>query len=137
MSAAVGLAQLEKLDMLLAERRRVANRYTRLLGGLPGIELPYDGPHERSWFVYVVRIDPALERDAVIAGLATRGISARAYMPAIHLQPAYRDLGHGSGSFPVTERVAASTMALPFFIQLEDDDQEYVADSLREVLAGL
>jgi perosamine synthetase len=137
MSAAVGLAQLEKLDMLLAERRRVAARYSQLLAGLPGIELPYDGPHERSWFVYVVRVDPALDRDAVIAGLATLGISARAYMPAIHLQPAYRDLGCGPGSYPVTERVAASTMALPFFIQLEDDDQEYVAESLREVLAGL
>jgi dTDP-4-amino-4,6-dideoxygalactose transaminase len=58
-------------------------------------------------------------------------------MPAIHLQPAYRDLGHGPGSFPVTERVASSTLALPFFVQLEDDDQEYVAESLREVLAAL
>jgi perosamine synthetase len=73
----------------------------------------------------------------VISGLAGRGISARAYMPAIHLQPAYRDLGHGPGSFPVTERVASSTLALPFFVQLEDDDQEYVAESLREVLAAL
>jgi len=137
MSAAVGLAQLEKLDMLLAERRRVAERYSRLLAGLPGIALPYAGPHERSWFVYVVRVDPATNRDAVISGLAGRGIAARAYMPAIHLQPAYRDLGHGPGSFPVTERVASSTLALPFFVQLEDDDQEYVAESLREVLAAL
>ncbi len=138
MSAAVGLAQLEKLDMLLERRRRVAERYNELLAGVEGVELPYVGPHPRSWFIYYVRLAPGIDRTAVSAALAERGVATRPYLPAIHTQPTYRDrFGYGPGMLPVTERVSASTLALPFFIQLEDDDIAYVADSLREVLAEL
>ncbi len=138
MSAAVGLAQLEKLDMLLERRRRVAERYDELLSGIDGIETPYRGPHPRSWFIYYVRLDPSIDRTAVSAALAERGIATRPYLPAIHTQPTYRErFGYGPGMLPVTERVSASTLALPFFIQLEDDDIAYVAGSLREVLAEL
>jgi perosamine synthetase len=138
MSAAVGLAQLEKLDMLLERRRRVAERYDELLSGIDGIETPYRGPHPRSWFIYYVRLDPSIDRTGLAAALAERGIATRPYLPAIHTQPTYRErFGYGPGMLPVTERVSASTLALPFFIQLEDDDIAYVADSLREVLAEL
>jgi perosamine synthetase len=75
---------------------------------------------------------------AVSAALANRGVATRPYLPAIHTQPTYRErFGYGPGMLPVTERVSASTLALPFFIQLEDDDIAYVAASLREVLAEL
>jgi perosamine synthetase len=138
MSAAVGLAQLEKLDMLLERRRRVAERYNELLAGVDGIELPYRGPHPRSWFIYYVRLAAGIDRTAVSAALAERGIATRPYLPAIHTQPTYRErFGYGPGMLPVTERVSSSTLALPFFIQLEDDDIAYVADSLREVLGEL
>jgi dTDP-4-amino-4,6-dideoxygalactose transaminase len=138
MSAAVGLAQLEKLDMLLERRRRVADRYDELLAGIDGVELPYRGPQPRSWFIYHVRFAEGIDRDAVQAGLADRGVASRPYLPAIHTQPVYRErFGYGPGMFPVTERVSRSTLALPFFVQLEDDDIAYVADSLREVLAEL
>jgi perosamine synthetase len=137
MSAAVGLAQLEKLDTLLEGRERVARRYGELLAGAPGISLPYQGPHTRSWFIYYVRLDDKIDRRAVIGGMAARGIATRPYLPAIHLQPAYRELGWQEGALPVTERVSRATLALPFFIQLEDEDIEYVCSSLREVIEGL
>jgi perosamine synthetase len=137
MSAAVGVAQLEKLDFMLAERERVAARYSELLAEVPGVEVPHEGPHRRSWFIYYVRLAPEIDRAGVIDAMAQRGISTRPYLPAIHLQPAYRQLGMTEGMLPVTERVARSTLALPFYVQLEDDDIEFVCTSLREVLEAL
>ena len=140
MSAAVGLAQLEKLELMLAERHRVAARYTDRLTGLAGVELPYEGRHPRSWFIYFVRLAPEIDRSAVIEGMAARGISTRPYLPAIHLQPEYRRLGLTEGMLPVTggrERVSSSTLALPFFIQLQDEDIDHVCASLREVLENV
>jgi perosamine synthetase len=134
MSAAVGLAQLEKLELILAERQRVADRYTERLSGVEGVETPYQGRHPRSWFIYFVRLAPEIDRAAVIEGMAARGISTRPYLPAIHLQPEYRRLGLTDGMLPVTERVSRSTLALPFFIQLQDEDIDHVCASLREVL---
>ena len=137
LSAAVGIAQLEKLDLLLDGRRSVAERYDRLLAGIDGVELPFRGAHRRGWFVYVVRLAERIDRTAVMAALAERGVATRPYLPAIHLQPAYRSLGHAPGELPVAARVARSTMALPFFVGLEEDDQAHVAASLREVLGEL
>jgi perosamine synthetase len=137
MSAAIGLAQLEKMEMLLTARARLAERYDRLLAGAPGVATPYRGPQARSWFIYYVRLDEGIDRAAVIERMAARGIATRPYLPAIHLQPAYRELGWREGMLPVTERVARSTLALPFFVGLEDDEQEYVATSLREVIEAL
>ncbi len=138
MSAAVGLGQLEKLDMMMQERRRVAERYDALLAGIDGVELPYRGPEPRSWFIYYVRLAEGIDRAAVSAALADRGVATRPYLPAIHTQPTYRErFGYGPGMLPVTERVSQSTLALPFFVQLEEDDIAYVASSLREVLAEL
>ncbi len=138
MSAAVGLAQLEKLDQMLEMRAAVAERYNRLLAGTPGLELPYRGPQPRSWFIYYVRLADGIDRAAVMEALADRGVSSRPYLPAIHTQPPYRErFGYGPGMLPVTERVSRATLALPFFPQLEDDDVDYVCVALREVLAGL
>jgi perosamine synthetase len=138
MSAAVGLAQLEKLDMLLERRRGVAERYDELLAAVEGISIPYRGPERRSWFIYYVRLDAGIDRAAVSAALADRGVASRPYLPAIHTQPTYRErFGYGPGMLPVTERVSTSTLALPFFVQLDEDDIAYVASSLREVLAEL
>jgi perosamine synthetase len=134
MSAAVGLAQLEKLEFLLAERARVARRYGQQLAGIDGVELPYEGRHPRSWFIYHIRLADHIDRASVIEAMAARGISTRPYLPAIHLQPEYRSLGMREGMLPVTERVSRSTLALPFFIQLQDEDVDHVCASLREVL---
>jgi len=137
MSAAVGLAQLEKLEFMLAERARVARRYGQQLAGIEGVELPYEGRHPRSWFIYHVRLAEHIDRASVIEAMAARGISTRPYLPAIHLQPEYRSLGMREGMLPVTERVSRSTLALPFFIQLQDEDVDHVCASLREVLETL
>jgi dTDP-4-amino-4,6-dideoxygalactose transaminase len=137
MSAAVGLGQLEKLGEMQAARNRVADLYSSLLRDAPGVETPPQLEHERSWFIYYVRLAPEIDRSVVIDRLAERGISSRPYLPAIHLQPEFRKVGGREGTLPVTERVSRSTLALPFFVQLEDADVEYVCSSLREVIESL
>ncbi len=87
MSAAVGLAQLEKLDMLLERRRRVAERYNELLAGVEGVELPYVGPHPRSWFIYYVRLAPR-HRPHRRLGRAGRARRRHAPLPARDPHPA-------------------------------------------------
>lgn len=138
MSAAVGVAQLERLAELRAGRARVAAAYERALGNDDWVGLPRVGPGESvDWFVYVVRLAASVDRDAVIGRLAERGVPARPYFTPLHLQPLYRErFGFKPGDFPVTERVAASTLALPFSSRLTDDEVASVADALRAVVSG-
>jgi perosamine synthetase len=138
LSGALGVAQTERLESILAGRAAVAERYGELLAGIDGVELPApdrDGDR-RSWFVYVVRLSEGLDRNAVMASLQARGVASKPYLPAAHLQPFYRQLGHREGECPVAEAIARSTLALPFHTALEPDDQAYVADTLADVIAA-
>jgi perosamine synthetase len=131
---ALGVAQLERLDGMLADRARVAARYSEALAGIEGLTLPPDVPG-RSWFVYVVQIPPGRDRDETIRALRERGVASKPYLPAIHLMSFYRErFGHREGEFPVCEDVAARSVALPFFPQLSDDEVETVAQALRAVV---
>ena len=133
MSAAVGLAQIRRVDDLLAKRAVVAARYDALLRDTPGIAKlppPRDGVRI-GWFVYVVRLAPEIDRARLIAALAARGIDTRPYFPAIHLQPLYRQrFGYREGMFPQAEAAGRELLALPFHATLGDDDIEYVCASL-------
>ena len=96
MSGAVGVAQLEKLDQMQTTRATIVDRYRELLAGIEGVELPWEGPHTRSWFVFYIRLAGGIDRTAVIERMAGRGIATRPYLPAIHLQPPYRER-YGTG----------------------------------------
>jgi len=137
LSAAVGVAQLERLDELRRGRARVARAYERVLGGRHWVTLPRAGVDESvDWFVYVVRLDSEIDRDRLIGRLADLGVSSRPYFAPLHLQPFYRaTFGFKPVDFPVTERVASTTLALPFSSRLSDEDVQYVADALTEAAA--
>jgi perosamine synthetase len=137
LSAAVGIGQLEKLDRLLELRSGVAARYSGLLAGIEGVEPPPPGDtdHRRSWFVYVILLAPEIDRERVIVELGEQGIETSRYFPLVHLQPYMRErYGFAPGLCPVAEDVARRTLALPFFPQLEAEDQERVVDALRTAL---
>jgi perosamine synthetase len=138
LSAAVGVAQLERLEELRRGRARVAAAYASALGDRDWVTLPRAGVREEvDWFVFVVRLHPAINRDGLIERLAARGVHSRPYFAPLHLQPFYRTaFGHRPGDFPVTERVAAATLALPFSSRLSDVDVAYVADVLTEAVRG-
>src|SRR5213076_2314892 len=91
MSAALGLAQLRRFDALLGKRQTVADRYTALLSRVDGVTPLLDPPsgRTRTWFLYAIRLDPQIDRDAVMRGLGARGIMTRPYFWPIHLQPFY------------------------------------------------
>jgi perosamine synthetase len=136
-SAALGIGQLEKLDRILEARRSVAATYEELLADVD-VETPLadDGDHERSWFVYVVKLPAEVDRDGVMARLSDEGIATAPYLPSIHLQSYMRErYGFGEGMLPVSEDCSARTMALPFHARLERADQERVADALRAAIA--
>jgi perosamine synthetase len=132
--AAIGIAQLEKLDRILELRSEAAGRYTELLAGVDGVESPHadDADHKRSWFVYVVKVAPGIDRDAVLERMGAQGIEAGHYVPAVHLQPYMRELyGFSEGMCPVAEDACDRTLALPFYPQLEEEDQARVIESLK------
>ncbi len=134
--SAIGVAQLERLTDMLDARARVAGWYQERVRAIAGVTPMYEGPQQRSWFVYAPRLDPDLVRDDIIGDLEARGISAKPYLPCIHLQPYYRnDHGHGPGEFPVTEAISASTVALPFFPAMTEDQVDRVCTELAAVIA--
>ncbi|MEX0815916.1 MAG: DegT/DnrJ/EryC1/StrS family aminotransferase, partial [Gaiellales bacterium] len=137
LSAALGVAQVERLDELLAGRAEVADRYAELLGDVEGVELPWpdDEEHRRSWFVYVVRLRNGFDRNEVMAALGREGIASKPYLPSIHLQPYYREtFGYAEGVCPVAEDASARSLALPFHARLSASDQKRVAESLTAAL---
>ena len=136
LSAALGVGQLERLAELQAGRARVTAAYDRALAGHDWVRLPRAGAGEVvDWFVYVIRLHADLNRDRIMGRLAERGVPSRPYFSPLHLQPFYRStFGFVPGDFPVTERVAASTLALPFSSRLTDDEVRYVADALVDAV---
>jgi perosamine synthetase len=136
LAAALGLAQLERLDSMLSGRSRVAALYAERLGAIDSLGLPSAGRGEerRSWFVYVVVLPEGTDRDATISLLAAEGIASKAYLPCIHLFPHLRELGYREGQFPVAEDAAAHSLALPFFPTMSESQVERVCEALGRSL---
>ncbi len=137
MSAALGAVQMSRLDGLLAKRARVAAWYAERLAAIPGVEPPHVRPEttRMSWFVYVVRFDPALDRDALIRRLAGEGVPARPYFAPIHLQPYMVErFGYRPGAYPLTEDLGRRGAALPFSGVMTEEQVDAVCAALRRVL---
>jgi perosamine synthetase len=138
LSCALGLAQMTRIDEILAKRQAVAAQYHDLLRGCSELTLPLATTrHGRtSWFVYVVRLAGIGEvgrRDRILQALRARGIQCGRYFAPIHQQPAYANRPV-SQPLPVTEAESLCTLALPFFSRLTASQTTYVADSLQRLL---
>jgi dTDP-4-amino-4,6-dideoxygalactose transaminase len=130
LQAAVGLRQLDLLETILAERRRLAERYSRALLEVPWIEVPRDPDYaERTWQSYPLRIGPEapLSAEDLMRALLQEGIATRRGVMAIHLEGAYADAGT---SLPHTEAAAREVVLLPLFPGLGDEVQDHVIDRL-------
>jgi dTDP-4-amino-4,6-dideoxygalactose transaminase len=147
LQAAIGAAQLERADLLLGERARVAALYGQSLaaiGAVPaeagdreGLVLPCRdrGAERRSWFIYAVLLPSGTDRASLVGDLGRRGIQAKAYMPCIHLMPHYRErFGFREGQFPVAEDAAARLLALPFFGGMSEAQVARVCKALAAAL---
>jgi dTDP-4-amino-4,6-dideoxygalactose transaminase len=138
LSAALGRAQLERLDQLLGRRAQVAAWYQARLGDLEQIELPHtaEGTTRSSWFVYVIRLAQGLDRAQVVRDLERQGIPSRAYFTPIHLQPYMVErFGYQPGDFPVTEDLGRRSLALPFSGVMTEEQVDLVCESVRRATA--
>jgi perosamine synthetase len=136
LACAMGLAQLQRLDGMLAARAQAAAWYREALAGFEGLTLPCEDDGDvRGWFVFVVQLPHGADRDETIAALAQRGVQSKPYLPAIHLMTYYREtFGHREGEFPICEDVAARSLALPFFPEITQSQIARVAEALESVL---
>ena len=133
--AAIGIAQIERLDWMQDARARIAGLYQERMAAIDGVTPMYEGPQRRSWFVYAPRLDTDLDRDRIIGRLEADGVSAKPYLPCIHLQPYYREEhGHAPGELPITEAISASTIALPFFCEMTDDQVDRVCQAMERAI---
>ncbi len=139
MSAALGVAQMKRLEELLSRRAQVASWYMERLAEIPFVEATPVLPTttNMSWFVFVVRFAPEVDRDHVAQALAARGIPSRPYFLPIHLQPYMVErFGYRPGDFPVTEDLGRRGLALPFSGVMTEAQVEAVCQALRSVLAS-
>lgn len=140
MSAALGLAQMRRLEELLRKREQVAGWYTNRLSEIPGVETPCIVPSttRMSWFVYVIRLDAKISRDEVAKRLEQRGIPVRPYFLPIHLQPYMVErFGWQEGDFPVTEDLGRRGLALPFSGVMTQEQVEIVCQNLQQILTEI
>jgi perosamine synthetase len=141
-SAALGVAQMHRLEEILEGRRRVAHHYMDRLMTSRFVTLPTLTTDDvMSWFVFVVRLGDLFapgDRDAVMNMLREQGIGCNNYFPPIHLQPyMVEKFGYKTGDFPVCEYVSARTLALPFFSRMTGKQVERVCTVLEKTLEKL
>jgi dTDP-4-amino-4,6-dideoxygalactose transaminase len=134
LQAAILRVKLKYLEKWNASRRWNAKLYQKSLEGA-GVVTPVEAAGAESvWHLYVIRTE---NRDTLRESLISRGISPGIHYPIpIHLQPAYKDLGHKRGDFPITEGHAERILSLPMYAELTLESIEYVAQSIRSVLSG-
>lgn len=126
-SAALGISQLKKLNWMIEEKRKIAERYNdnfkeekNIIASNPLIR------QSHSWFVYVIRVPK--KRDLLIKTLQKQGIQTKPYFPVIHLQPFMRkEFGYKNGDYPISEKIASQTVALPFYIGLTNSEIDYIS----------
>lgn len=138
MSAALGLAQIQRIDELLARRARVAAWYNERIDEIPGIHKPHivDTTTRMSWFVYVIRCEDGVDRNALMAALKAQGIPSRPYFTPIHLQPFYQQTyGCRRGDLPATEKAGDTFLALPFSGVMTEEQVEVVCRELQNALS--
>jgi perosamine synthetase len=132
-SAAIGRAQLAKLDRFNEARRLNASVLDEGLAGIPGVVTPRERPGYRHvYHQYTVRIEG--DRDRFQQRLRELGVgTAVHYSVPVHLQPLYIELGYGQVSLPVAERLAGQVLSLPVHPGLTESDLDRIIDSVRKV----
>lgn len=136
-AAALGLAQLRRLDEILERRRLTEHLYAKYVQSFEGIKPPYVGPDvtEVNWFLYVVHLGTRFtrsSRDAIVEDLRVEEVEAAAYCNPLHLQRHYFERGHRRGDYFVTEKVADRAVALPFHTHLTEDQISFIVETMKE-----
>lgn len=136
LQGAVGVEQMKKLPTVLTRRQQLAARYDHLLAEIPEVEIPYvPSGYEHSYQTYALWLTPSchLKIEDLLQATAARGVSCR-HSLICHTQPYYRHLC-GEVRLPITEEAARRTVALPLYPSMAEEDQDYVVQVLKDILA--
>lgn len=130
--------KLKYLDKWTEGRRRIAKMYYDLLSDVPQIQLPVEMPDVRHvYHLFVIQTESNKQRDSLQKFLTEKEIATGLHYPIpLHLQKCFEPLGYKSGDFPVTEKLASTGISLPMFPELNDEQIEYVAESINEFYAS-
>ncbi|MDJ0447661.1 DegT/DnrJ/EryC1/StrS family aminotransferase [Methylocystis sp. JR02] len=136
-AAALGLAQLRRIELLLARRKRVERYFLEYVRSFEGIKDPYIAPEvdQVHWFLYVVHLGTRFSRssrDSIIDDLRQENVEAAAFSSPLHLQRHYFDLGYRRGDLFVTEKVADRAVALPFHAHLSEDQVAFIVGTMKD-----
>lgn len=136
-TAALGLAQLNRLEEILEQRRYVEHLYYKYVQSFEGIKDPFVGPDvtEVNWFLYLVHLGTRFSkssRDSIVEDLRVEKVESAAYSNPLHLQRHYFDLGYRRGDYLVTEKVADRAIALPFHTHLTEDEIEFIVATMKD-----
>jgi perosamine synthetase len=138
LQAALGLAQVERMDEIVARKRRMGHAYTERLSEMPGLELQVQQPwaHSVFWMYGVVlREETGLDADEFALRLRSRGVETRPFFLGMHEQPVLRERGLFKGeSYPVAERIARQGLYLPSGLGLEESQIERICEAVSEAL---
>lgn len=137
LSAALGLAQLDRMDEILAKRKQVESYYLKHIQSFEGIKPPYLGPDvdEVHWFLYIVHLGTRFTRSSrnqIIEDMAEEKVEVAAYCNPMHVQYFYTQLGYARGNFFVTEKISDHSLALPFHAGLTDDEIEFIVGTAKD-----
>lgn len=133
--AALGLSQMRRLDEFVTERHRIADRYDRLLEGLPLAKPGRNMEALSTWHLYVIRLDTkAVNHRAVFEGMKANGIGVNLHYMPVYLQPYYAKRGFLPGKCPEAERYYSGAMTIPIYPSLTNDLQDKVVMTLRDCI---
>lgn len=137
LAAALGLAQLRRIDEIIERRRLVEQLYATHVQSFEGIKPPYIAPDvtDVNWFLYIVHLGTRFSRssrDAIAEDLRVEQVEAAAYSQPLHLQRHYFDLGYRRGDLLVTEKIADRAVALPFHTHLTDSQIEFIVETMKD-----
>jgi perosamine synthetase len=136
LQAAMGCVQLRRLDEMLAKRRALARRYTERLETVPWIDPPHEPAGlQHSYQSYMVRLtsDAPVSRDELMQELLDQGVATRRGIMAIHRETPYR--GDWDSLLPSTNAVTDSTMILPLYHEMTEEEQDYVIECIEQIAA--
>jgi dTDP-4-amino-4,6-dideoxygalactose transaminase len=136
-TAALGLAQLQRIEEILERRRYVEHLYYKYVKSFEGIKDPYIGPDvtEVHWFLYLVHLGTRFSRssrDAIVEDLRVEKVEAAAFCTPLHLQRHYFEKGYRHGDYLVTEKVADRAVALPFHAHLQEEQIEFIVETMKD-----
>lgn len=131
--AALGLAQLRKVEKFVERRHYLAERYNEKLNDLP-VTIPYQHPEtESAWHLYVIRVEAARRRE-IFERLRAEGILVNVHYIPVHTQPYYERVGFKTGDFPEAEAYYREALTLPLYYGLKEEEQDYVIGRLQEII---